>query len=194
MIIPCFRCGKKINAPDSSNADYVVAEDTVVKEPREVLIALKHNQATLAKEAKMKETVIVKEPKKVLYALQENDTTRDMKAMGLEVSDDDYTQIEIEEFEDKNKLPDVVKVIIKTEARDTEKPRYPDLTIDDSEYDAEEVPNVEAARDFGEDLVKVIAEIREKDIQKTGVICPQCHRPTDFVIWGVHKVALEGGR
>lgn len=26
-----------------------------------------------------------------------------------------------------------------------------------------------------------------KDTQKTGVICPDCYKPTDFVIWGVHK-------
>lgn len=29
MIIPCFRCGKEIDAPNASNADYVVAEDTI---------------------------------------------------------------------------------------------------------------------------------------------------------------------
>lgn len=28
MIILCFRCGKEIDTPDSSNADYVIAEDT----------------------------------------------------------------------------------------------------------------------------------------------------------------------
>lgn len=114
MIIPCFRCKKKIDTPDAPNADYIIAEDTIVREPREVFIALKHNQVTLAKQAEMAE-------------------------------------------------------------------------IDDSEYDAVEIPNVEAAKAIGEDLVKVIVEVREKDIQKTGVICPKCYRPTDFVIWGVHK-------
>ncbi|GAI81548.1 unnamed protein product, partial [marine sediment metagenome] len=54
MIIPCFRCGKEIDTPNSSNADYVIAEDMIAKEPKEVLIALKHNQATLAKVAKIK--------------------------------------------------------------------------------------------------------------------------------------------
>ena len=28
MIIPCLRCGKEIDTPDASNADYVMAEDT----------------------------------------------------------------------------------------------------------------------------------------------------------------------
>lgn len=25
------------------------------------------------------------------------------------------------------------------------------------------------------------------EIQKTGVICPDCHKATDTIIWGVHK-------
>lgn len=127
MIIKCFRCGKEIDTPDSSNADYIIADDTVAREPREMLIALKHNQATLAKRAKMAEI-----------------------------------------------NPDGT-------------PKHPDLKIADSEYDAVEVPSIEASQGIGEDLVKVIAEIREKDIQKTGIICPDCYRDTDFVIWGMHK-------
>lgn len=130
MIIPCYRCGKPLESPDAANADYVIGKDTITREPRGVLIALKHNQATLAKEAKMKEV-------------------------------------------------------------DGEgKPKYPDLAIKDSEYDAIEIANIEASKAIGEDLVKVIAEVREKDIQKTGVVCPGCYRGSDIVIWGVHK---EGG-
>lgn len=127
MIIPCFRCGKEIDTPSATNADYIVADDTVVREPREMWIALKHNQVTLEKEAKM------------------------------DMLNPDGTL------------------------------KYPNLVIADGEYDAIEIPNIEASKGIGKDLVKVIAEIREKDIQKTGVICPDCYKPTDFVIWGVHK-------
>ncbi len=55
MNIQCFRCHKEINTPDSSNADYVIAEDMIVKEARESLVALKHNEKTLAKEQQIKE-------------------------------------------------------------------------------------------------------------------------------------------
>ncbi|GAI86136.1 unnamed protein product, partial [marine sediment metagenome] len=55
MVIPCFRCGKEIDTPDEHNADYIMAEDTIVREPREVLLALKHNPATLVKQAQMEE-------------------------------------------------------------------------------------------------------------------------------------------
>ena len=131
MIIKCFRCGKKIDPPNSSNADYVIAADMVVKEPRQVLIALKHNEASLAKEAMMKETLI--------------------------------STIEGEEVT---------------------APKHPDMTIADNEYDAVEIPFIEA-RDA--DTVKVLVETRQKDIQKTGVICPKCYKSTDTVVWGVHK-------
>ena len=62
--------------------------------------------------------------------------------------------------------------------------------IADEEYNAVIVASYEEAqRDLGEDLVKVVVRPIEVDIQKTGVICPDCYRDTDFVIWGVHKGA-----
>ncbi|MBA7624868.1 hypothetical protein ES703_32282 [subsurface metagenome] len=63
--------------------------------------------------------------------------------------------------------------------------------IADEEYDAIPVASYEEAqRDLGEDLIKVVVKPAEVDIQKTGVICPDCYRDTDFVIWGVHKARL----
>jgi len=32
MLIPCFRCGKQLDSPNASNADYIIAEDTKVTE------------------------------------------------------------------------------------------------------------------------------------------------------------------
>ena len=32
MIIHCFRCGKELDSPNASNADYVIAEDTKAME------------------------------------------------------------------------------------------------------------------------------------------------------------------
>lgn len=43
--------------------------------------------------------------------------------------------------------------------------------------DAEQIDNV----------VRLVSKIEKIEIQKTGIICPDCYRPTDFVIWGVHK-------
>lgn len=35
--------------------------------------------------------------------------------------------------------------------------------------------------------VMVIEEGEPAEIQKTAIICPNCFKPTDYVIWGVHK-------
>lgn len=115
MIIPCYRCGKGIDAPNNSNADYIMAEDTKGVEIRESLVALKHNQATLDKQSK-------------------------------------------------------------------------DEEIADEEYDVVVVASYEEAQDnLGEDLVKAIVKPVEVEVQKTGIICPDCHKEKDFIIWGVHK-------
>lgn len=134
MIIKCLRCGKEIDTPDNSKADYIVAEDTVVKEPREVLIALTHNAATLAKRAKI---------------IADSTITLD-SGEKVEPSED-FIRNQFEE----------------------------------DEFDQTEIPRVEAAGPLG--AVKVITKVKQKDIQKTGIICPECYRDTDFVIWGVHK-------
>lgn len=133
MIIKCFRCNKEIDTPDASNADYIIAPDTLVMEPREILVALKHNDVTLTKEAQKLEVRI----------FAEGETTR------LE-------------------------------------PKYPGLKIADSEYDAVEIPNFKASKNIV-GLVKVKSKVKDKNIQKTGIICPSCYRGTDTVIWGVHK-------
>lgn len=141
MIIPCHRCGEEIDSPNETNADYVIASDTIVREPTEVFIALKHNQATLQKASD-------------IIAQWRKDTAK------------------IREL-----LPD---------ERPT--PEFIVSQFQDNEFDAAEVPSVFAAHEqFGEDLFKVTVEVREKDIQKTGIVCPDCYRPNDFVIWGVHK-------
>ena len=55
--------------------------------------------------------------------------------------------------------------------------------ISDNEYEAVEIASLSEAVD----AVRVKVEIKLKNIQKTGVICPDCYLPTDIVIWGVHK-------
>jgi len=136
MIIPCFRCGKGIDTPDDTKADYIIASDTVAKESREVLFALKHNEATLTKVQKI---------------LKEYTITTDSG----------------------EKVPPA-EDFIRNQFRD-------------DEYDAVEVPSINAAKALGRDLVKVIVAVIERDVQKTGIICPDCFRTTDLVIWGVHK-------
>jgi len=34
---------------------------------------------------------------------------------------------------------------------------------------------------------RIEVKIENVDIQKTGVVCPDCYKPEDFIIWGIHK-------
>lgn len=137
MIIKCFRDGKEIDSPNDKNADYIMAQDTIVKEPRDTLRALVHNPATRAIEVRM--------------------------AMTEEYFDDDGVTV-------------------------LTRKKFPGLAIPDSVYDAIEVDSPKSARAYGNNLVRVSVTVEDKNIQKTGIICPDCYRPSDFVIWGVHKV------
>ena len=55
--------------------------------------------------------------------------------------------------------------------------------IRDSEYQKVEISSIVEAKD----AVKIITEVKLVSIQKTGLICPECYKETDTVIWGVHK-------
>lgn len=58
--------------------------------------------------------------------------------------------------------------------------------IDIEEYDVEIVPNIEIAV-ADPRFVRVEEVQQEVVVQKTGIICPDCYKPTDLLIWGVHK-------
>jgi len=103
MKIPCFRCGAEIDTPgivgrdkkgqEVYNADYVIAQDMIVKEPRSVLLALIHNPATLAK-----------------------------KEEQTDIKDEEYDAVEIPNFEaSKTMTSDVAKVVCEERLLDIEK-------------------------------------------------------------------------
>ena len=115
MIIPCVRCGKKIDTPDEGNADYITAPDLVVSELREVMVSLREAPDTLAK-----------------------------KAQGLAVDDSEYEKADI------------------------------DLAnIQEAHLDAL--------------VAKLVPTSKPVSVQKTGIVCPECYKPTDTLIWGIHK-------
>ena len=92
----CIRCGKDLGHADSSNADYVIADDFISNEKRECY-----------------------------YAVNDRDEF-----------------IPIKQVADSLLIPNSKRVEVKTE----------------------DIP-----------------------IQKTGLVCPDCYKETDTVIWGIHK-------
>lgn len=114
MIIKCFRCEKEIDTPKNSNADYIMASDTIVKEPRETPFALQENEVTKEKKKKMKETKTAIDP-------ETGEEITILKYSGLKIEDSDFTEIEISDFEKSKKLPNVKKVITRIEDKDIQK-------------------------------------------------------------------------
>ncbi len=79
---------------------------------------------------------------------------------------------------------------IATSAPETGKRMYPDVVITEDDYDRERIRDMKAAYTISrDDLIRVEASMGEEDVQKTGVICPDCYLPMDTVIWGIHKSA-----
>ncbi len=136
MIIACFRCDKAINTPDKNNADYIIAEDTIVEEHRPHFIQIpKTTEELLLEEATLQEEL------------------KKYKAI-------------IKDYEESNIEPQ-------------------SLPIEDI-YD--EVAAIEEELIKGPNSDKLVTLRGKKvQIQKTGIICPDCYLDTDFVIWGVHK-------
>jgi len=117
MIVPCFRCGKRIEGADSSNADYIVASDTVVNEEADIFVA----------------TVVTDKGKELLKQ-------RSIDSLAVE---------------------DIAEEV--------------------------ETYSIEEARNISPNVGHITVKKKVMPVQKTGIICPECYRETDFVIWGVHK-------
>ena len=101
----CCRCNKEINSPDCNNSDYIIADDFIINEEREIYD----------------------------FTIEEEDENTHEKNEKI---------IRSQEFNDAKKLQNIKKIEVKNEL----------------------VP-----------------------IQKTGIICPDCYKETDLIIWGVHK-------
>ncbi len=98
----CIRCNKELGQADNNNADYVIADEFIVKEKREQFYAV---------------TTDIKDSKKEVFT-------------------------PIKQTTDSLLIPNVKRIEVK---------------------------------------------IEDVDIQKTGVVCPECYKDADFIIWGIHK-------
>jgi len=108
----CARCNKDLGHADDKNADYVIADDGIIIEPREVYVNTEVKAESLGKPP-------------------------------AELTEDDLTTYETLFARDALLRPNAIKTQL-------------------------------IVKDF--------------PVQKTLLVCPECYRDTDFIIWGVHKV------
>lgn len=150
----CFRCGGEIQEPVEEYAAYVVGDDTVSTEMKEVTEAVVHTRAT----------------KDAISALQTNH----------------YLNTAIETLENAVVSGTDLINYLGTPPQDTAndaatresnaKSAAPNL----SDFDRVEVSDVSEAPS---DTVKVEQVVREKTVQKTGLVHTDCQKDSDSVIW-----------
>jgi len=159
----CSRCGSSIKKPVEKFANYCTHEDFTETEPVEVNYALRHTDETL------------KELDRVAAAIPE----RDRQALAAEMAHPDAPE-EVE-------VGDGVKTI-KSEGGETEThtTRTEKFSIPVEKYEQVEVtdPNAEIQKD---EVAIVLRAVEDRDVQKTGLVCSDCTKDDDEIIWGPDK-------
>ena len=98
----CIRCNKELIRPIPENADYVIAPDFIVQEPRDIFYALKHNAATKLK-------------------ANPSPNAEGKPQSPKHINDSEYDSVEIPSIADSLLIEGCVKVIAKLELRDVQK-------------------------------------------------------------------------
>jgi hypothetical protein len=118
MIINCIRCGKGINSPNATNANYIMAKDTIVKEERDVFTAYKHNKQTLKKQAERKTLLKKLDGKRLKDKERVTILTRLART---EINDSQYTKVKHSDFQKANTEQGLVKVTVAKEKQAIQK-------------------------------------------------------------------------
>jgi hypothetical protein len=161
----CSRCGKTLFQPIQERANYVVHEDFVEEEDKEVHYAMKHTRDTVHAVAK------------VQYETEKGDgPTRDFDELASEMAKpgaDEKRAITVDterkEFDDGT--------FVET-ARQKEVP----FSIPLEEFEEEESDTPERIKDDDVALVRTTTE--KRPVQKTGLVCRDCTKDDDEIIWG----------
>jgi len=154
MTRTCFRCGDELDEPVEQNAAYVVGEDTTCTETMEVTEAVVHTQAT----------------KDALDKLQANH----------------YPETAVDELERAVVSSTDLVSYLGTPPQDsgndaaTREENAKNVAPALSDFDHTEITDVANAP---EGTVKVESVLKERTVEKTGLVHTGCTEDTDDVIW-----------
>jgi len=176
MQIKCFRCQKLIDSPNPNNADYIIATDTVVTESTPVIVAICHNTATLTTQARINEIEEYQDAGKVQITSSGDSA--------WEAGD----VVPVRQYDAERKKLDALS--LKSPTGETPytitRHKFPDLVINDQDYTRTIIASL-ADSYATPNLVRVEPGVRQVAVQKTAIICPDCYKVGDTVIWGVHR-------
>lgn len=158
----CSRCGKTILDPITSNANYVVHDDFVEEEDKEVHYALKHNIDTIH-----------------ATAIAQRETERDFDALAAEMAHpeaDEKRVVTVGTERQENEDGTFVETAKKKEI---------EFSVPEDWYDEEEADTPERIKDDDVALVKTTTE--KRPVQKTAIVCRNCTKDDDEIIWGADE-------
>lgn len=161
----CIRCDCELQQPVEKFANYVVSEDFVVEEDREVAYAMVHTAKT----------------QKKLEKLSKEIPDRDPQALAAEAARPGAPEkIEVPAGKEIVKNPDGSQV-------ETAITKEIDFSIPEDEFEHVEVPTPDVVRDHDE-VAHTYTTVEKRPVQKTGLVCRDClDFDRDEVIWGPDK-------
>lgn len=162
MTKTCNRCGDDIEEPAPKNADYVIANDICEKETQETFYGMKHTNETW----------------KLLEKASLEFDEKDKQALSAEMANPKADNLR--EVNDGNKIiehEDGTTV-------ETAKSKEVEFSIPVEKFEHIEVESPNVVQN-DENISYTYSVIEKREVTKTGLICPNCTKNTDEVIWGI---------
>lgn len=156
----CFRCNDDIPRPVQEHANYVHATDTVESEQREVVYGLQHSELSLRR-----------------LDFLDRQLDRDRAAISAEIS--------MPNAPDRVTVSKGSKIVQNPDGSQVETADEREIGFSVPQDQFTEVPLDSPEEVHGrEDLARAFGRVEEVEVQKTGLVCPDCSKDTDNVIWG----------
>lgn len=160
----CSRCDHTIDRPIQKNANYAIHTDFAEPEQREVHYAMVHTEETMA------------ELDRVDKALPE----RSRESLSAEQASPHAPE--------KVEVSTGTEVIERDDGGTVETAKSDEITfsVPMGKYDHVEVADPEIVKE-SEEVARVYTQYEEREVQKTGLVCPDCVKDDDQILWGPDK-------
>lgn len=157
----CSRCSDDLEPPVEAAANYVTANDFVEPEPVEVVYGLRHTDET----------------KQHLHELAAEFPNRDRQALAAEMAHPNAPAT--------REVAQGTKVVENDDGStvETADTKEVDFSIPVEQFEKVEVDDPHIPT-YNDNFALTLTEVEEREVQKTGLVCPDCTRPGDDIMWG----------
>jgi len=165
MIMNCGRCGKEIDTPNKRNAKYIMNPN---------------DERTFGKTVKNKFVVIDEDiaERKEFNDFQSALTENQSKVASIIKTQKQKQGLRIEADEDYQRLEKDFEVLIEGKDKENKKTEYEQRNNDKLNYD-KEIEDLDKRKI----KIRIVEEVKEEDVPKTLIVCPECVIEGDQIIW-----------